>query len=569
MTLTEKTKRIFFKWREPLLCFAIFALTLPLVYWFSRINFDPHHTGLMLKGALDVANGKRLFAETYTQYGALVTWIQALFIRMLGTSVTSILLATSLFYALSYPLLYRMARRFLSIPVSLLTTLVSVFLAPFYFWEFQPWSSVFALFFLLCSLLALFHVFERERPAVRMLCALLSGLGAILTFWCRQPAGIVAVVAGWLVFGIPALLLRKEKPLRNEHLRHLALFTGGVAIGFVLLLIPILATDAWDDFIMQSIKGMFTFASDRSHVETNGIIGAFGILLANLFLNPILSTWDLPVINIMWTLLPLAVVGLALLTVLRMRRAVKEGAPEAVKDHMLLLAYTLFAGCAWHQYYPIGCYRHWYWGSFLCVPAVLLILRLTVQWLAGRKGFKWLLPQRNRVIAFWLAVALVLAPNVGVRMVRGAAKSASTKDMVLMQNEHYDYLNGIYLDANIAHHYNTLFDAVHELQAAFPEKNVINQTENGIYAVFGENFHPMFNNTEDFFYEDYPEVRDAYIKAERPIVIGPKAPLDDYVLYQESQGDPGDPTAQYHRLPPNIYLPVELAVQLTLLNEGA
>ena len=165
MTLTEKAKRIFFKWREPLLCFAIFALTLPLVYWFSRINFDPHHTGLMLKGALDVANGKRLFAETYTQYGALVTWIQALFIRMLGTSVTSILLATSLFYALSYPLLYRMARRFLSIPVSLLTTLVSVFLAPFYFWEFQPWSSVFALFFLLCSLLALFHVFERERPA--------------------------------------------------------------------------------------------------------------------------------------------------------------------------------------------------------------------------------------------------------------------------------------------------------------------------------------------------------------------------------------------------------------------
>lgn len=562
MTAPERSKHVFLKWREPFFCFAFFALTLPLVYWLSRIDFDPHHTGLMLKGALDVANGKRLFAETFTQYGALVTWIQALFIKIFGTSVTSILLATSLFYALSYPLLYRMARRFLSIPLSLLATLIVVFLAPFYFWEFHPWSSVYALFFLLCSLIALFHVFERKRTAVRAICALLSGLGAALTFWCRQPAGIVAVMAGWLVFGIPAFFLRRERSLRREHLRHLLLFTGGVISGFLLLLIPILLTNAWSDFVTQSIKGMFTFASDRSYVNTNGVIGAIGILFANLLLNPVIYVQELPVLNIMWTLLPLAAVTLAVLAVLRIRHAVKSGAPDRVCDHMPLLAYSIFAGCAWHQYYPVGCYRHWYWGSFLCVPAVFVLLQLLVRQLPRCKGFKWLLPERSRVIAFWLALTLMFAPNVAVRMARGAAKSADTKDMVLMQNEHYDYLNGIYLDTDVALHYNTVFDTVYELQAEFPEKNVINLTQNGIYAVFGKNFHPMFNDTGDYFYRDFPEKKEAYIKTERPIVIGPEAPADDYVLYLACPGNPGDPTAQYHNMPANIYLPAELYEQI-------
>ena len=37
--------------------------------------------------------------------------------------------------------------------------------------------------------------------------AALSGFFAAMTFWCRQPAGIICVLAGVLSLGVPALLL--------------------------------------------------------------------------------------------------------------------------------------------------------------------------------------------------------------------------------------------------------------------------------------------------------------------------------------------------------------------------
>lgn len=546
-------------WAESVICFALFALTLPLCFWFSRIGFDPHHSGLMLKTAVDVAGGQVLFAGSFTQYGALVAWIQALFVKWMGTSVTSILFATSLFYALSYTLLYRMARRFLRLPLALLTTLISVFLAPFYFWEFHPWSSVYALFFLLLSLLSVFHVWERKSAAGRLVAAGLSGFFAAMTFWCRQPAGIVAVLAGVLVFVIPAIALFREKVLRNRHLWHLAAFALGATLGVVLLLIPIWATHATADFVTQSICGMFAFAGSRSHMADNGFIGAVGILLANLFTNPIIKVDDLPVLNVMWSLLPVTVLVLAVIVIVRICRDVKDGHPGETARHMPLLAYTLFAGCAWHQYYPVSCYRHWYWGSFLCVPAVFLLLHILVERLAQSEKCKWLHPDKNRTTAFALALALMFAPNVGVRMVRGTVKSLDTGDMVQMEHDCYDYLNGVYLAPEVALYYTDLFDTMQDLQTRFPDKNVVNLTENGINAVFGENFHPMFINTDDFYYADYPAARDAYIAEERPIVIGNAAPSEEYYLYRTLSGQSGDPFEESHKLPANIYLPVECA----------
>ena len=120
-------------WQEALIAFAILLLTLPFVYTLSKNGFDSHHTGLMYKGALDVASGKALFRETFTQYGALTTYIQALFLLIFGKRVTSILLATALFYALDFLLLYRISRRFLCRTLSLVGTGITVFLAPFYF----------------------------------------------------------------------------------------------------------------------------------------------------------------------------------------------------------------------------------------------------------------------------------------------------------------------------------------------------------------------------------------------------------------------------------------------------
>lgn len=545
------------KWAEPLTVFLIFALSLPLVYHFSRIGFDPHHTGLMYKTALDVSHGKALFAETFTQYGALVAWVQALFLRIFGERVTSILLCTALFYALSYSALYLVSRRFLGPWLSLAGTLCTVFFGPFYFWDFHPWSSVFALFFLLLSLLLALLSIERSGTQALVLAAL-CGLCAALVFWCRQPAGLVAVLAGVICFGLPALLLRRD--LGRPMLWRLLLFCGGVAAGVIALLIPIFATGATADFLHQSIGGMLSFADSRSYADSHGILFSIGLIFVNLLISPITTVYDLPVLNVMWSLLPLAAVGLTVYAVVCLCRAAKAHTPETGKTALPYLFYGVFAACAWHQYYPVACFRHWYWGAFLCVPAALLCLRMLVKLLARSKHLSRFLPEKRQLCAFLLAAALLLAPNALVRIGRGIQKTAAMQDMVKFESEDYTHLNGLYLSREMAVHYGELFEVMADLQARFPDRNIVNLTENGIYAVFGENFHPMFNNAGDFYYEDYPAAKDAYIAAQRPILIGTDGVPEGYALYYIPIGFSGDQWESSHRMPAYVYLPDELLI---------
>ena len=556
MQATPKTDRA--RWQEPLACVAIFLLTFPFIYFLSKNGFDPHHTGLMYKGALDVANGKILFLETFTQYGALTTYIQALFLLIFGKRVTSILLATALFYAFDFILLYRISRRFLSRTLSLVGTGITLLLAPFYFevWFFHPWSSVFALTFLMLALLFLLLTFEKSGR-ITWAFAALAGLSAALAFWCRQPVGLVTVLGGVLCIGFLAIF---QKSGRKQNLLLLLFFLAGVLAGVLLLLVPILLTGAFADFVRQSIGGMFSFAADVSHADTDGAGGLFSHLFYSLFSSPFYNAyhiWADPV----FTLLPLVALFIALGVAIRIIIAAKRQEEIAARD-ILLLLYGVFTVANWHQYYPVPCYRHWFWGAFLCVPAVLLLLRWGIQALAKFKHFAALAKPRLACLALTLSLLVIFGGSVGLRVINGAQKSANALHYGEFSHPTYEHLDGLYLNEKLATHYTQLFDAVAALEERFPDTNIINTTENGIYAVFGENFCPLFNNSGDYFYKEYPALLSAYIESARPIVIGPEAPSEDYVLYLEIAGDGGDEFGHLHKMPARIYLPAELAAQL-------
>ncbi len=51
---------------------------------FARLDPDWHHDGILFKPAVDVAAGLSLFKETFTQYGALTTYLQAGAIAIFG-----------------------------------------------------------------------------------------------------------------------------------------------------------------------------------------------------------------------------------------------------------------------------------------------------------------------------------------------------------------------------------------------------------------------------------------------------------------------------------------------------
>ena len=55
----------------------VFTITLIIASIFSCIGVDELLDAIMFKPAIDVAEGKMLFRDTFTQYGALTTLLQA------------------------------------------------------------------------------------------------------------------------------------------------------------------------------------------------------------------------------------------------------------------------------------------------------------------------------------------------------------------------------------------------------------------------------------------------------------------------------------------------------------
>ena len=63
--------------RDALVASLLAAGLMALLFPLSRLGVDAHHDGIMLKPALDVLAGQVLFRDTFTQYGALTTYLQA------------------------------------------------------------------------------------------------------------------------------------------------------------------------------------------------------------------------------------------------------------------------------------------------------------------------------------------------------------------------------------------------------------------------------------------------------------------------------------------------------------
>lgn len=529
----------------------IFLFSTALVYGFARIGFDPHHTGMMYKTALDVAHGKVIFRDTFSQYGALSALLQAAAIRLLGERVTSVLFSAAFFYGLNFVLFFYLARRFFGRTCAVLFTGLLLLLAPFflqqgYLWMFHPWSSIYALFFLLLTVLLLWQGEQKRNlfwPAA-------AGFSALLAFWCRAPVGLVCLLGAGLCQPVLWLFSNPKTRVAERRYRLLSVgaILGGGALGFLIFFIPLAALGAAHDFVRQNLVSMATMAASRSQ---NG--GVFGMLLYRLLIAPLVE-WGAPWMNVMWVLLPLSSLALFGLSCHDVRRTDAKGDGEARKSAAYRLILAVLAVASWHQYYPVSCYRHWYWAAFPSVLSALLLICRFVRYLGQKHAWR---PLWRRSLAC-LFVLLVFGASVGCRVHDGVVRAADATGYTRFENAHYHHLDGLYLNPSMAQYYKELFDDAALLHDCFPGVNVVNTTENAVNALFGENFCPLFNNSDDFFYAEYPAWLQDYITANRPIVLGPKAPNDTYRLWRAPAGECGDAYADYHRMPAAFYLPAEL-----------
>jgi hypothetical protein len=167
----------------PALCLIPLAI---ISFYFAILDPEWHHDGILFKPAVDVASGLSLFRETFTQYGALTTYIQAGAIYLFGKYLIVLRLQAALFLVLigffNILILERLIPRWLAIT----STYVWFFLAPIFVLTFLPWSSIYALLFCTIGVWCLILSVEKQqvtRPQFH------------LCFFCRHCNGMRLLVA--------------------------------------------------------------------------------------------------------------------------------------------------------------------------------------------------------------------------------------------------------------------------------------------------------------------------------------------------------------------------------------
>ncbi|MCF7687618.1 MAG: DUF4407 domain-containing protein [Cephaloticoccus sp.] len=209
----------------------------------------------MLKPALDVLSGQVLFRDSFTQYGALSTYLQSLALWV-SPSLLSIRIMTVASYAVTLILLYAVWRMILPRSLTIIACLLFILFIPTYelqfwdgdYWKLLPWSSVYAMVFQSMAIYALFQMIQSGQSRKW---ASILGFACACVLWTRQPVGII--MFGCLCVIWPMLLWSGWKPTgesrRSAGLRILAWF---LALN-LLMVAQLLMTGAWSDWWYQNV----------------------------------------------------------------------------------------------------------------------------------------------------------------------------------------------------------------------------------------------------------------------------------------------------------------------------
>ena len=172
----------------------------------------------------------------------------------------------------------------------------------------------------------------------------------------------------------------------------------------------------------------------------------------------------------------------------------------------VLLAVALPALASWHQYYPVGCARHWFWAAVPMFGFAVLFVR-----------------ELPRPLWRWGAVAvllLLLLPELTARVsglygyAAGFAARREVADISALR--HLRFSAGQY------QYWTNVRQAFDAVPAQFRGRPYVNLTDAGLYCFFfpGDwSFHPMYMNWQRQVYNDYPDRLREFIARERPVLV--------------------------------------------------
>lgn len=437
---------------------------------------------MLFKPAMDAASGRMLFRDTFSQYGALTTIIQAVSLNIFGKYLITLKFTTVFFYCLILILLYLILKKILPKSMVFICMIIWILLAPHYVGEFLIWSSIYALFFQLLGAWLLLISFEKKSDKL----IFFGGVSTALTFWCRQPVGIsmfLAVVA----FYIYLYLLKKidTKELRKCLLNYI---TGNILIT-ALFIVWLAANHAFIDWWKQSIIFPFFWGVQYK-----------GAGLTNIIRIPFPGS-NSPLIPI-WSLLPIA-------TIFVLIRNPKNQ----------IISFLAFIGLAsWLQYYPSSDIAHLYWGGtpMLGLCALFFYQIVNEFFVSNSK-----IPENIIKYLTIIILVIIFLPDAAYRIDKGLKKI----------NRRYYFvgqpavLKGIRLTREDADLYANTYQKIEKYFNDNPDGNVITRGPSALCLTFDsriKNFHPMYVNWElinGSIYRDYPDRLKRYVETNKPLEI--------------------------------------------------
>jgi hypothetical protein len=477
---------------------SLFAITLFVTGLFAPIGIDPHHDGIMLKPAMDIASGKILFKESFTQYGALTVFMQAAALAVFGKSLIVLRLLTSLFYGLVAVLLYLLFISFLKKWQAVLAVLLWLFMAPFYLEDggasvLLPWSSAYSLLCQLLCILFCVGYFKKHRRYMLMLC----GASAALTFLFRQPVGITILAAMLLCVGA----VTASKDGAKAAIGAMLGLVSGFTVVFVCFIVYLLLAGSLADWYTQSIAFMGTW--NAMETRNNPLHYLACSLVVTGF--PFTKAW-------LWKILPL--VCAALSAIVAYRLFVKK---QVTGKSVTLI--IILAGCisSWAQYYPVPSNDHLFWAaSPMFGVAVFAAWELAA--FRAKNTMRTLLFFSMIVLVFGLETAKRV--DVGFNKVVGnyennvSATTPLIKGMIIPETENTAFTR--------------LYDTVNSYLRRYPDKTVVNLGKDALFSALAgnrPNAHCVYVNwgkSITDIYPDYYEKTAAFITTRRPLCLVPE-----------------------------------------------
>ena len=482
----------------PIIIFIVIFLTSA---FFSQFDVDPLHDGIMFKAAYDITHGKTLFSQTYSHYGPVTPYLQALAMSLFGNYVLVMRLSTAFIYAGIGVLLWLTWSTFFSNSVGLISVCIWLFLAPYYTELFYAWPSVDGLFFVMLALFIFVRTIPQKINKIKeyqfpLKNIFFIGMISCFAFLSKQPFLLVPLFIG----GYFILLWRLHLFTFKTVSKQIIYLSAGFLSIFLLFFLWLIATHGVRDYWLQVIR--------EGYIE--------GRIIGNTFLKNVFPFFSQ---HFVWVLISLSAVYYFVFSL----QQVIQRNKDIFQIRMFGVSLLCLASIA--QIYPLLDQSHVY---LAITPAlglfVYFVQQSCIRIFREIKIIDTLNLKEKTIIALLSFIVVVSVAFLANEVISDLHSGYQRLSQAYVRVSSPKALQGILLSPKEETFYFSVAATMRNYLRRHPDKHFVIDTSEPLYLTFTDqsiNVLPIFANYSGYTSGLYPfeAALSDYIQKEKPLVM--------------------------------------------------